>query len=534
MRSALLTLYSKTWLGFMAALVSVALVSGLLGLIERKVPVGNLLMLYLIPVLAVATLFGRGPAVATSFAAFLAFNFFFVEPRYTFTVADPGELLALLLLLATAGVTGQLAGAQRRQAQEAREGEREAVFLYDVARLLDDADAAAALGAVAERLRLELGVACVRIEINGDDRYRPLQATAGEDGSLEGYGAVGVAGHVLVDGAAPTASRPGGPGRWVGLVPPRRPGSFRASRDDRFYVVPIRADDERVGAMLLLRPADALQFTARGNRLLAATAGQIGHALERDRLRGDATEAEVLRRADDLKTALLHAVSHNLRTPLASILASAGSLLQQDVRWTESQKLDFAETIEQEAQRLNHIVGNLLDLSRMEAGGLRPEKSWYDLGTLIDDVLGRLRPLIGKRQVSVDVPEDLPPVPLDYVEIDQVLSNLLENAVKYTPTDAEIRIGVQLLDGQVQIEIADRGPGIPRGALPHLFEPFYRAATNGSSPQGTGLGLAVAKGLVEAHGGRIWAENVAEGGARFLFTLLLTDSTTASAATSNP
>lgn len=230
-------------------------------------------------------------------------------------------------------------------------------------------------------------------------------------------------------------------------------------------------------------------------------------------------EAEILRRTDELKTALLNAVSHDLRTPLASIIASAGSLRQTDVQWTEPERQEFAQAIEEEAHRLNQIVGNLLDVSRIEAGNLRPSKDWYDVGALVDDVLGRLRPLTAEHQLVVDVPEDLPPVRLDYVEIDQVLS--IENAAKYTAPGTDIHVSAGVEDGMMRVEVADRGPGIPAATLARLFEPFYRVDTGGPQPRGTGLGLAVARGLVEAHGGRIWAENQGVGGARFVFTLPL-------------
>jgi two-component system, OmpR family, sensor histidine kinase KdpD len=215
-------------------------------------------------------------------------------------------------------------------------------------------------------------------------------------------------------------------------------------------------------------------------------------------------------------------VSHDLRTPLASIIASAGSLRQDDVNWTNDDRHEFIRTIEHEAGRLNAIIGNLLDLSRMEAGILRPEKGWYDLGALVDDVLGRLRPITARHDVEVDIPEDLPPIELDYVEVDEILTNLIENAVKYTPPGGEIRVAARQAPGEVEVEVADRGPGVPPDALPRLFDPFYRTEDARRQRKGTGLGLAVAKGLVEAHGGRIRGENRAGGGARFVFTLPLT------------
>jgi two-component system sensor histidine kinase KdpD len=254
--------------------------------------------------------------------------------------------------------------------------------------------------------------------------------------------------------------------------------------------------------------------------LLSAVAHQLGLALERLRLQREATEAEVLRRTDELRKALLNAVSHDLRTPLSSIMASAGSLRQDDVSWTEDQRREFAEAIENEAQRLNRLVGNLLDLSRIEAGSIRPEKSWYDLGSLIHEVAGRLRSVTAGHKLTINVPDGLQPVLFDYVEIDQVLSNLIENAVKYTPAGTEICVSARAAGNQVEVEVADRGAGIPEATLPRLFDAFYRASDSGLA-KGSGLGLAVAKGLVEAHGGSIRIENREGGGTRFVFTLPL-------------
>jgi two-component system sensor histidine kinase KdpD len=197
----------------------------------------------------------------------------------------------------------------------------------------------------------------------------------------------------------------------------------------------------------------------------------------------------------------------------------AGSMRRKDVVWTDAARRESAETIEQEAQRLNRIVGNLLDLSRAEAGSLRPEKGWYDLAALVDEVLRRLQATTVQHRLVVDVADDLPPLPLDYVEIDQVLTNLIENATKYTPPGTEIRLSARSAGHEVIVEVADRGPGIPPTTIPHIFEPFYRAP--GLRPRGTGLGLAVARGLIEAHGGRIWAADRPGGGACLTFTLPL-------------
>jgi K+-sensing histidine kinase KdpD len=358
---------------FAISLLAVAAVTAVIGLIETRGHIANISMLYLIAVLAAATLAGRGPAISSSLAAFLAYNWFFVPPLHTLSVGDPNEWFALAIFIVTATITGQLAADQRDRAREAAERERETVALYQ----------------------------------------------------------------------------------------------------------------------------------------------------ERDRLRERATEAEVLRRADELKTALLGAVSHDLRTPLASIIASAGSLRQAEVAWTDAERESFLGDIEGEAQRLARIVANLLDLSRIESGTLRPERGWYDLPALTDDVLGRLRAVTRDHPVHVHASEDLPPVPLDYVEVDQVLSNLIENAVRHTPSGTEIWISIDREGGDAVVSVADSGPGIPETALTHLFDPFVRAVRRRGGPGGVGLGLAIARGLVEAHGGRITAMNRAEGGANFRFTLPL-------------
>lgn len=506
--------------GYITALGAVTLVSLFIGLVLGQVNLANVSMLYLLAVMATAVAFGRGPAVFASVSAFVVFDWFFVQPLHQFTVSDPQEWISLLFFLLTATVTGQLAAGQRERAREALQREREAVVLYDIVRMLGEAEPDKVLESVAERLRRELQLKAVAVELwraTGEMQ----RFDAGDAAALAAMRATNQATHVLqASPSVATADSHAAPGRWVRVVKPTQAAGAR----DEVHLVPVKAGARRVGALLLVGPAG--RFEGVEGRLVSAAAAQIGLAVDRARFRDEATEAEILRRTDELRRALLNAVSHDLRTPLATIMASAGSLRQNDVAWTEDERQGFAQAIEEEAQRLNHVVGNLLDLSRIEGGSLRPEKSWQDFEALVDDAADRLRPLTRRHRLRVEVPADLPAVWVDPVEIGEVLYNLVENATKYAPVDTEIELRARREGNTLTVSVSDQGPGIPSDALPHLFDAFYRLSDSRPRPQGLGLGLAIVKGLVEAHGGWVRADNRAGGGASFTFTLPLVDAPT--------
>lgn len=521
--------------GYVAAPVTVALVSLFLALVETRVYVPSASMLYLVAVLATASAFGSGPALVASFVSVAAYDWFFVEPRHSLSVADSPEWMALLLFSLTAIITGQLAAGQRQRAEDAARREREAVVLYDVVRMLTEPNLGQALQLVAQRLLDDLNLVAVSIGVGGESGPDAAHAVAGDLTALRlAQPLAQMATQVMNAGRVPTKTDRGEPGQWVSVTPAQRFRDQQPISRKRLHVVPVKVGERAVGELLLVRAANTPEFSRSDDRLLSAVAAQLGLAIEHNRLRREANQVEILRGADEMKTVLLRAVSHDLRTPLASIIAFAGSLRQTDVTWTEAEQRDFGEAIEQEARRLNRIVGHLLDLSRIGAGQLHLEKGWYDVSALVDEVLGRLRPMTAHHRLVVDVPEDLPPIPLDYVAIDQVLSNLIENALKYAPDGTEIRILARLVDEEMRLEVLDRGPGIAPDALTRVFEPFVRGDGAKPRPQGTGLGLAVVKGLVEAHGGRAWAENRGDGGARFAFTLPVAESprTTATSARS--
>jgi two-component system sensor histidine kinase KdpD len=266
-------------------------------------------------------------------------------------------------------------------------------------------------------------------------------------------------------------------------------------------------------------------YAADETSMLATIADRLAVDLEQAALREEANRAEVLRRTDELRTALLSSVSHDLWTPLAAIKASAESLLQRDVAWSDDDCEGFVEAIVRESDRLDRLVGNLLDMARIEGGALRPRRDWYDAGELVREVVGRLGPLLHGRRVDLAIPDDLPPVLLDYLMIDQVVTNLIENAVKYTPTGTPIGLRVERADVRIWVAVVDHGPGIPAAKRASVFDKFYRLERRGQI-QGSGLGLAVSKGLVEGHDGRIWVEETPGGGATFVFELPLGASVT--------
>jgi len=258
--------------------------------------------------------------------------------------------------------------------------------------------------------------------------------------------------------------------------------------------------DEALGLVLLLFTALLTAQLADGARRGAETA----------------RDAAIVRRSDALKTAILRAVTHNLRTPLASIKASVSGLRQPGATYSEADRADLLAEIEEEVDRLDRLVTNLLDASRLEAGGLRPSTHPQDLRELIAAVVDRLAPRLAGRAVRVDIPEDLPPVACDYAQIDQVVTNLLENAALHTPVGTPITLQASTQRDAVRVAVVDGGPGIPEVERERLFRAFERGQTRAP---GTGLGLTIARGFVEAHGGRLWLEDAPERGARFVFTL---------------
>jgi two-component system, OmpR family, sensor histidine kinase KdpD len=457
---------------------------------------------YLLAVVVAAVTAGTAAAVLASVGAFLLYDFLFTSPIHSLLVADPQEWLTLLLLLFVGVVVGRLAAGQRERADAAARREREAIGTFRISHTLASAGSTAeALPALAAILATESQFDRVWIALGGDDASERTQADSGT-------------------GARPsftTASvlhrRPGDePAEWVRVH--SRGRVQRSLGDERIHRVCIDSGTTRLGSIWAARRPDAARPTREETRLLSGAADQIARGLERDGLAGEAVDAEIARRSDALKTALLESVSHDLRTPLAAIRAAAGGLADADVPWRPEEARSVAASIDRDAERLSALVTNLLDLSRIEGGALHPDRQPFVLADLVGYAVDRLGPKLDGRSVTVGVPADLPLVLIDPVHLDQALENLLENALRHTPAAAPIRMSAyEDGDGRAVLVIEDGGPGVPDELLPRLFERFFRVVRpREGSRRGTGIGLTVVRGLIESSGGSVTARRSELGG----------------------
>jgi two-component system sensor histidine kinase KdpD len=515
----------------------------------------NVLLLYLILAFVLALTAGAGPAVLSAVLAFVAFDYFFIPPYHTFSVADRDHVLALFVYLGVAIVTAHLVARLRARTEEAlREGRRTALLAELNAALIEDVTLDAILTRIAERVVTVYGAEGCRVLLPGPDGA--LRAAAYFPPTLGPQ--VDRTGLVLADWAMEHRQPIGRSQRGRRIVEATRGGRRGTERDERgtedekhegraatFLAVqrgpsppsvplsspsrpprddvlflPIKTAQRVVGVLAVIGRPGTGPFRAEDERLLTTFVDQAALALERARLSEEAAQAAALAKSDELKSALLAAVSHDLRTPLASIKASATSLLDDSVTWDAATRRDLLTAIDEETDRLALMVSNLLDLSRIEGGALRPQKAWYDVDELIADVQARMATRAEGHSLTVTLEPNLPLLRFDYVEIAQVLVNLIENAITYTPLGTPITIGARRIDGAVEITVHDEGPGIPLERQARIFEKFYRARV-GTVPIGTGIGLAISKGLVEANGGQIGVESAPGAGTTFRFTLPL-------------
>lgn len=469
----------------------------------------NVVMLYLLAVALAALSLGRRPAIVTSILSVVAFDLVFVAPFYTLAVADAQFLITFAGLLGVGLSLSSLAARAREQARSAQRREAHTAVLYELSRDLAAAadleqltrivvkNVAQTMGSPAgifleSGQGLELHTHGADFAVNDDEQAAAMWAF--EHSEAAGHGTETFAG---ADG----------------------------------YYLPLKAARDVVGVLgvLFSEAGDALEpLTAEQRRLLESFGSQAAVAIERTQLAEKAREAQLLREAEKLQTALLNSISHDLRTPLASITGTLSSLSDDEELLTPEARRELAKNAYEEAERLNRLVGNLLDMTRLEAGALRIKADPVDIADVIGVALSQLATRLATREVTLEFPADLPLVPGDFILLVQVFVNLIENADKYAPRGSPIMVRSRLENEELLVQILDAGPGIAEDELERVFEKFYRAEgarlsqgdrLPGPGRSGTGLGLSISKGIVEAHQGRIWAENRTEGGAVFIVAL---------------
>ena len=472
----------------------------------------SIILIYLLLCFMLTLFVGLGPAALGAVLAVLAFNYFFVPPIHTFDVAQTDNLVALFVFLGVAVITGRLVASTRARAEVALREQDRTALLYDLnTALISDVTLDAILATIVASVVQIYGARSGRILLPNPDgrleeraRFPPSAMPQIDRQSLA------MASLVMEKG------RPAGRSRSERRV--IAPSAVLRPSDADVLFLPIATAERRIGVLEVLGRPGGGRFATEDEQLLETFAAQAALALERARLTRAAAEASALAESDALKSALLASLSHDLRTPLAVIKASSSSLLDSSVAWDADSRSEFLHAIDEETDRLARMVDNLLDLTRIEGGTLHPDKSWYDITELVADVANRPAVRSPDHPLRVDIQPDLPLVCFDYVKIAQVLVNLIENAVKYTPPGTPIAVSARAVPNAVELAVTDSGPGIPANELDRIFDSFYRSPRNARVP-GTGIGLSIARGFVEAHGGRIRAESRPGDGATFRFTL---------------
>jgi two-component system sensor histidine kinase KdpD len=442
------------WGGIAVSVASVALVTAAIELLKDVVPVLSLGVLYVLAVLVVAVGWGMTYAIPVAVASMLAFNWFHLPPVHTFTLAESSNWFALLVYVAIAIVVSVLADRVRARARQAEQREREASLLATIASsLLGGRRVEDELEGISERVAAVLGVSKVSIELG------PERAPASGEGP-----------HSLEVGA-----------RSVGTL-------YLSDREE---------------ADLGIR-----------HRLFPALASLLAVASDQELLRAEALETEALRRSDTMKTAVIRAVSHDLRTPLATMATALGGLAGDAGELDEPSRAELFDTLGLELDRLTRLVDNLLDLSRLQAGAAAPAPELWTADELVGSALEELT---GSERVQLAVPDDLPPVRVDASQVRRALVNVLENALRVTPEGERVTLRASATRKELLVRVIDRGPGVPDAERERIFEPFHAGA--GKAAGGAGLGLAIARGFATVNGGRLWVESHEGQGATFTLAL---------------
>jgi two-component system sensor histidine kinase KdpD len=460
----------------------------------------NTVMLFLAAVAWVASWHGRGPAIVGSVLAVLVFDFFFVPPYYTFAVADTQYVVTFLVMLVIGLAISTLTSRLREQIESTRHRERRTTALYELGKQLSSLYGQVFL----------VGAAGVRIAemINGEVAIY-LGRDSGAPELVFGHES-SIAGHPVSVAVA----------QWVLQHDQMAGGGTNTLPNAVALFLPLTGSQRTHGA-IAVRVEDATRLLApEVRRLLEACANQLALALERDQLTIDAANARIQAEAEQVRSSLLSSVSHDLKTPLAAIAGASSSLLES-ATLSEETRRQLLETVAEEADRLNRLLENLLQISKLEVGAAPPNRQWHVLEELVGTALHRTERQLAHHKVAVHLPPQLPLLFVDGLLLEQVFVNLLENAARFTPEGSEVAIRAAIDGTSLRLAISDEGPGIPPGMEESIFEKFFRASPNADGGRGSGLGLAICRAIILAHAGTITAFNRPQGGAEFVIRLPL-------------
>ena len=486
----------SAWPDYVLAAELVAVATAIAGIADNFLALPDIVMVYLAAISLAAIRVGRGPSVFAAALSVAAYDFFFVPPKLTFAVSSSRHVLTFAMMFAVGLLLSELTRRVRVQAREARHREANTAALYALARDLGSATNASAVARAIAKRAADAFDGSVTVLLADHDGGLVEAARAGE---------------AVLDARDLSVARwAQAHGRLAGLGSETLPGA-------RAACVPFTAEGRVLGVMTYVPRIAGRAPGAEQRHLLDALARQGALALERVGLAADAEAAELRARTEAMRSSLLSAVSHDLRTPLAAITGAASALTGGAPGLDAAHRDELAETIFEESARLERLVGNLLDMTRLASGALTVRREWIPVEELVGGVLTRLEAALAEREVVTTVAPGLPLLSVDPVLFEQVLVNLVDNAIKHTPASSPIEIGAHVLPRGVAIEVADRGPGVPVGSEERIFEKFHRGSTAHS--QGVGLGLAICRGIVEAHGGTIQATMRDGGGAVFTIAL---------------
>lgn len=484
--------------GYLSALALVIAATLVCRIVRSFIAPTNMVMVYLLAVLVAALRLGLKPAILTAFLGVLAFDLFFVRPYLTFAVADTEYLITFTALFAVGVIISTLASKARERADTLNEREAQTNSLYHLSRdLAAAADIESLMEAVLTNIRESLGGSAALI-LPERERLKVAASSKGLHISIKEI--------AVADWAFRNRKAAGRGTETLGSA--------------ELLHLPLQASGNLLGVLGIKLETEAGYRSSQTRRLLEAFASQTAMALERVNLSQQAEQAQILQARENLERALLNSISHDLRTPLVSITGALDTLRERVHTLANEARLELLDTAWEEAERLNRFVGNLLDMTKLEAGAIKLRKELCDIEDLVGCALAAVERRLGARKINLDVPSSLPPVRLDMALMTQVLVNLLDNVLKYSPDDSPIEITARAEKDRLIIEVADCGPGIPEQDLKRVFDKFYRVPVP-EGAGGTGLGLSICKGIVEGHDGKIQAENRSDGGLKVIVTLML-------------